>query len=208
MKQDAKYPNDKRRPLGSEGAWKIDGRKRGENGGGKSYDHDTTKSNRRSVWTVTTKPFKGAHFATFPPDLIEPCVLAGTSERGHCPKCGARLKRVTEPVIKVQHTGETDSDYPVGSTANRLAMLRQAARAQGMEYTGARKTTGWESGCDCGCDPVPDTILDPFNGAGTTGVVSLKHGRHYIGCELNPEYVHGITVPRLESVQKQTKLFA
>lgn len=35
------------------------------------------KRNRRSVWTVTTKPFKGAHFATFPPDLIEPCVLAG-----------------------------------------------------------------------------------------------------------------------------------
>lgn len=34
--------------------------------------------NRRSVWTVTTKPFKGAHFATFPPDLIEPCILAGS----------------------------------------------------------------------------------------------------------------------------------
>ena len=34
--------------------------------------------NRRSVWTVTTKPFNGAHFATFPPDLIEPCVLAGS----------------------------------------------------------------------------------------------------------------------------------
>jgi site-specific DNA-methyltransferase (adenine-specific) len=37
-----------------------------------------TERNRRSVWTVTTKPFKGAHFATFPPDLIEPCVLAGS----------------------------------------------------------------------------------------------------------------------------------
>lgn len=41
--------------------------------------------NRRSVWTVTTKPFKGAHFATFPPDLIEPCVLAG------CPVGGVVL---------------------------------------------------------------------------------------------------------------------
>lgn len=38
--------------------------------------------NRRSVWTVTTKPFKGAHFATFPPDLIEPCVLAGSPVGG------------------------------------------------------------------------------------------------------------------------------
>lgn len=41
--------------------------------------------NRRSVWTVTTKPFKGAHFATFPPDLIEPCILAG------CPAGGTVL---------------------------------------------------------------------------------------------------------------------
>ena len=38
--------------------------------------------NRRSVWTVSTKPYKGAHFATFPPDLIEPCILAGASEGG------------------------------------------------------------------------------------------------------------------------------
>lgn len=36
--------------------------------------------NKRSVWTVTTKPFRGAHFATFPPDLIEPCILAGSRE--------------------------------------------------------------------------------------------------------------------------------
>jgi len=35
-------------------------------------------ANKRSVWDVTTKPFKGAHFATFPPDLIEPCILAGS----------------------------------------------------------------------------------------------------------------------------------
>jgi DNA modification methylase len=38
--------------------------------------------NKRSVWTVTTKPFKGAHFATFPMDLIEPCVLAGAPKGG------------------------------------------------------------------------------------------------------------------------------
>ena len=43
----------------------------------KSYD----KKNKRSVWSVTKKPYKGAHFATYPPDLIEPCILAG-SEKG------------------------------------------------------------------------------------------------------------------------------
>ena len=43
---------------------------------------NTENRNKRSVWTVTTKPFKGAHFATFPPDLIEPCILAGCPEGG------------------------------------------------------------------------------------------------------------------------------
>ena len=42
----------------------------------KSY----TKRNKRSVWSVNKKPYKGAHFATFPPELIEPCVLAGSKE--------------------------------------------------------------------------------------------------------------------------------
>ena len=40
------------------------------------------KRNRRSVWNVATKPYAGAHFATFPPDLIEPCILAGCPEGG------------------------------------------------------------------------------------------------------------------------------
>ena len=40
----------------------------------KSYE----RKNKRSVWSVTNKPYKGAHFATFPPDLIEPCILAGS----------------------------------------------------------------------------------------------------------------------------------
>lgn len=71
--------------------------------------------NKKTVWTVGPQPFKEAHFATFPPNLIEPCILAGSREG--------------------------------------------------------------------------DTVLDPFSGAGTTGVVAVKHGRKYLGCELNPEYV-------------------
>ena len=76
---------------------------------------DDGTRNKRSVWTVTTKPFRGAHFATFPPDLIEPCILAG-------------------------------------SAADTL-------------------------------------VLDPFSGAGTTGVVAMRHGRRYIGIELNADYL-------------------
>lgn len=76
-------------------------------------DYSETR-NRRSVWTVATRSFKGAHFATYPPALIEPCGLAGC--------------------------------------------------------------------------PVGGTVLDPFGGAGTTGVVAQRHGRNAVLCELNPEY--------------------
>lgn len=72
------------------------------------------KRQPRSVWSIATRPFKGAHFATFPPDLVKPCILAG------CPAGG--------------------------------------------------------------------TVLDPFFGAGTTGLVAQQLGRNAIGIELNPAY--------------------
>lgn len=90
----------------------------------------TEMRNKRSVWTVSTKPFKGAHFATFPPDLIEPCVLAG------CPEGG--------------------------------------------------------------------TVLDPFGGAGTTGLVAQAHGRNAILCELNPEYA-AMARERIDAPAKVSK---
>ncbi len=91
---------------------------------------ETGTRNKRSVWTVTTKPFKGAHFATFPPDLIEPCVLAG------CPAGG--------------------------------------------------------------------TVLDPFFGAGTTGLVARKHRRNCIGIELNPAY-YDLATQRLWPTDKDSE---
>ena len=75
---------------------------------------DTGLRNKRDVWTIPTKPFKGAHFAVMPEAIIEPCVLA-SSRPG-------------------------------------------------------------------------DTVLDPFTGSGTVGVVCLRHNRNFIGTELNPEY--------------------
>jgi len=59
------------------------------------------KRNKRSVWTVTTKPFKGAHFATYPPDLIEPCILAG------CPAGGV----VLDPFMGSGTTGMVAAMY-------------------------------------------------------------------------------------------------
>ena len=82
---------------------------------------------------MPTRPFPGAHFATFPPDLITPCILAG------CPEGG--------------------------------------------------------------------TVLDPFFGAGTTGLEAYKLGRRWIGIELNPKYCD-MARERIETETKQLKMFA
>src|SRR5690606_9071349 len=59
--------------------------------------------NKRTVWSIPTKPFKGAHFAVFPPDLIEPCILAGAPEKA-CPHCGAPWV----PVYRREYVGGKD----------------------------------------------------------------------------------------------------
>lgn len=56
----------------------------------------STGRNRRTVWTIPTAPYPEAHFATFPPALVEPCLKAGSSEKGRCPKCGKPWVRVVE----------------------------------------------------------------------------------------------------------------
>jgi hypothetical protein len=88
------------------------------------------------------------------------------------------------------HDGETKSAYSKGSTANRLALMRQAARERGKEYSNEATTTGWTPTCTCNAgDPQPCTVLDPFAGASTTLLVAAKLGRDSVGIELNPAYV-------------------
>lgn len=169
-------------------------------GGLKTNDYEM--KNKRSVWTVTTKPYKGAHFATFPPDLIEPCVLAGTSEKGHCPECGAHWVREVEKVAgtsiecpKTQASHEARGG--VGKSTGTVG------KSGGSRIDGYTKTIGWKPSCECGHEPVPDIVLDPFMGSGTTAGVALKNDRQYMGCELNPEYKN-IQVERIKSVSEMS----
>jgi DNA modification methylase len=102
---------------------------------------DGGSKNKRSVWSVASQGFPGAHFATFPPNLIRPMILAGTSERGCCASCGAPWRRVVEervlrrdrPNDYVKRTGEEGTG---NSCANTVA---------GVEVS----TVGWEPTCEC-----------------------------------------------------------
>ena len=144
--------------------------------------------NIRSVLTIATQPYPEAHFATFPTALVEKCLAAGTSEKVVCPKCGAPWARVVAKGLTA-HDGKTSSSYPKGATANRLALLRQAARERGREYQNETQTLGWQPSCQCPeHHPIPTTVLDPFGGSGTVGLVAAKMGRNAILIELKPEY--------------------
>ena len=140
-------------------------------------------TNRRSVWKVSTKPYKGAHFATMPPDLVEPCILAGTSESGCCESCGAPVKRATQKNRVATRPGRQskygtpDEDIRGGSETLRERHIVQTT------------TTGWLPSCDCKAGVIPCLVLDPFGGSGTTVAVAAKLGRRGVCCELNPEYV-------------------
>ena len=136
--------------------------------------------NKRTVWTIPTKPYKGAHFATFPEKLVEPCVLAGTSERGYCPKCGKPWARQIEHKNMVIRKTDRMADMgEFGRTQSSGTMLSPAET----------KTIGWLPSCQCASKPRPGIVLDPFSGAGTVALVAKKLGRHYIGIELNPDYI-------------------
>ena len=94
------------------------------------------------------------------------------TERGEFREHPAREGRAVRNVGNLPMGGETYSEN--GGT---LGLVRDT------------QTTGWQPTCGHDAEPIPATVLDPFCGSGTTGVVALRHGRSFIGIELNPEYV-------------------
>lgn len=178
------------------------------------YEPIGTGRNRRTVWTIATEPFPGAHFATFPQKLVEPCILAGCPEKC-CPECGAPWVRETEKSRTFESGSGRAGHIPNGKNGEHLQ--------GGGETLDIRRgpvlhveTLGFRPSCSCSLDPVPGVVLDPFFGSGTVGVVALKLRRSYIGIELNPEYAelarnrieHGTVDPdEIADAEAQITLF-
>jgi len=157
------------------------------------------KRNKRSVWTIATKPFSAAHFATFPPALIEPCILAGTSEKGCCAECGSPWERVVEKnsAIPARH-----GDWKATGETHRNDIDRK-----GGFYDATSKTTGWKPTCKCNADKKPCIVCDIFGGAMTSAIVAHKHNRKFIMIELSKPYIDEIAIPRIEKETNQLKLW-
>jgi len=153
------------------------------------------KRNLRDVWTINPKPFKEAHFATFPPDLVKPMIMAGTSEYGVCSTCGAQWERVLEKGVRVQAHWENTEQTKAKIAKGRHGKTSVIETGSYQTYN----TISWRPTCDCNAKIARPLVLDPFFGSGTTGVVAKQLNRDYIGIEINPDYIN-IAKKRLDSL--------
>jgi DNA modification methylase len=201
-------------------------------GGGGRSSFDGSGRNLRSVWTIPTENYPGAHFATFPQKLVEPCVKAGTSERGCCGVCGAPWAReVQRRSVERFELDPADPRYRPGryDEAKRAGIYGGGNNGQRFTET---ETVGWAPTCSCNGEfetvmvdepdgtvtpvqvyrprvsldahPVrPCVVLDPFLGSGTTALVARRLGRHAVGVELKEDYLK-LAARRLQ----QLSLFA
>lgn len=150
---------------------------------------------------VSVASFKGAHFATFPQRLIEPMILASTSEFGCCGKCGGPYRRVVEKTGgEMAAPDENGRDRSIKSNRNGIT-----GSMDGVPPT--KETVGWTVGCNCKAPVVPCVVLDPFNGSGTTCATAVQHGRHGVGIDLSKVYLRECAIPRiLDAINGEKKV--
>lgn len=136
--------------------------------------------NKRSVWKIPTKPFLEAHFATFPPALIETPIKAGCPEF-ICKKCGM----AREKIFKTEY-------HKSEGIWGKQTRIKEKTEGENVRYTENLSTThkvlGY-TGCNCNAGWTPGIVLDPFMGSGTTAVVAESLNRNWLGIELNLNYI-------------------
>lgn len=158
----------------------------------------------RSVWRIAAEPSRVAHYATYPRRLAARCIALGTSERGACIWCGSPWVRIIQrntvgdwhpdPELKRQGVQRGDSAKWADDVQRQVRLGQKPHTGAGMGRRHVAipppQTLRWEPGCSCSLGGTePCRLLDPFAGAGTTGLAAVALGRKFTGIELNPASV-------------------
>lgn len=118
--------------------------------------------------------YKGAHFATFPPDLVQRPLLA-TCPEVICTACRTPWRRqvTVTRTASCRNTVKQTTDHRVLQFPVRYEVVREV---------------GDLIPCGCQAPTTPGVVLDPFFGSGTVAEVAIRNRRDWIGIELNPHY--------------------
>lgn len=169
-------------------------------GGANYLGQGVNGRNMRCVWDITTKGYPDAHFAIYPEDLVVTPIKAGCPQF-ICKKCG----KAREPIFKSEYVKKEvewhSEKYELDD--------EQSKRLGRLQPTGDVKNTSRKVGyTDCGCNAGFEggVVLDPFFGAGTTGLVARKLLRNWVGIELNSKYVE-IAKKRIAEVPQRLDNF-
>jgi len=151
--------------------------------------------NKRTVWRICPKPFKEAHFAVYPEELCETPIKAGCPEFV-CNKCSnPKILEIKREVIHNRVNKRKDANV----RPDNYERIPNDWKPK------EEKILGYKPTCKCNSGFSGGIVLDPFFGAGTTGLVALKQNKQFIGIELNPEYIE-IAKARLKPLLEQEKL--
>ncbi len=158
--------------------------------------------NRRSVWTIPAGKFPDAHYATFPPELVRPCILAGTSAAGECSQCGKAWIRLVERERGYSHDVPKLSELAktgVSTNGTKGSTLSISGGSKGWAEIGSKVVaTGWAPQCRCGAPTRPQVVCDPFGGSGTTASVAHELGRDWLLTDIDERAI-GWTNGRLQA---------
>jgi hypothetical protein len=155
--------------------------------------------NKRTVWTIPTKPYPEAHFAVYPAELIRTCIKAGCP-RYVCKKCGKAREKVYDTKINPDKVPDKWKKTYRGKVELNGSPTKRSVSELYAESLAKEKIFQGYSDCGCNAGFRPGVVLDPFAGSGTTLEEAIRQGKDYIGIELKDDYIDLIE-KRLSKVQ-------